>query len=171
MGQLSKISAALRRVRDPAIRERLLMVQAAYELPLRDAAEKFGCTHGKIDYWKQRYAVQGLRGLQTKPRAGRPPKLSTAQSRKIRRMVRKHNMRQGWRTVHVRQLITEEAGVKYSCHTIRIIQSWGLSKIRPHPALLQAQSAENSCVLHPSSHLNPTLTCCCPPAARAQVSC
>ena len=132
MSQLSKVVSALGRVRDPVIRERLLMVRAAYELPLRDAAEKFGCTHGKVDYWKQRYAAQGVYGLRTKPRAGRPSKLSPQQSRTIRRTVRKHNMKRGWRTVHVRQLIAEEAGVKYSFrHTIRILQSWGLAKIRP----------------------------------------
>jgi len=134
MGQMTNIKAALKRVKDSKIRERLLMVQASYEQPLRDVAKAHGCTHGKVDFWKKRYEAHGLQGLSTKPISGRPPKVKPAQSIRIRRMVRKHNIKQGWQTKQVRQLITEKTGVKYSFrHTIRIVQSWGLAKIMPRP--------------------------------------
>ena len=43
-------------------------------------------------------------------------------------------IKNGWQTKKVRELIHEEAGVKYSFrHTIRIIQSWVLTKIVPRP--------------------------------------
>lgn len=126
------IIIALRRVDDPVVRERLLMIQEAYSLPLRDVAKKFGCTHGKVDFWKKRFEAGGIRALATCVRSGRPPKMSREKARVIRRKVRKHNMAQGWRTKHVKELIYEDAGVKYSTRqTIRIIQSWGLSKIKP----------------------------------------
>ena len=134
MNAMRNIKKALRRVKDPQIRERLLMVQGSYSKPLRVVAKLHGCTHGKVDFWKKRYEAQGLKGLRTKPRSGRPPKIKPEQALQIKRIVRKHNIRQGWRTTHVRELIKEKTGVKYCFrHTIRIIQSWGLSKIKPRP--------------------------------------
>jgi len=131
---ISKIKSSLQRVKEPVIRERLLIVQASCKKPLRDVAKTFGITHGKVDYWKKRYKNYGLHGLYTKPRSGRPPKIKREQALKIRRTVRKHNIKQGWRTQEVRSLILKEADVKYSFrHTIRIVQSWGLSKIKPRP--------------------------------------
>lgn len=130
----AKVRSSLQRVKDSVIRERLLMVQACCKQPLRDVAKNFGVTHGKVDYWKKRYEDQGLRGLYTKPRNGRPPKIKQEQVMKIRRSVRKHNIKRGWRTKEIRSLIFKETEVKYSFrHTIRIVQSWGLSKIKPRP--------------------------------------
>ena len=134
MNRMSAVKSSLRRVKDTVIRERLLMVQASYQKPLRDVAKTFGYTHGKVDYWKKRYETQGLHGLYTKPRSGRPPKISQEQTMQIRRTVRKHNIKKGWRTQHVRELIVGKTGVKYSSRdTIRILQSWGLAKITPRP--------------------------------------
>ena len=105
-----------------------------YNEPLRNVAKTFGYTHGKVDYWKKRYEKQGVRGLYTKPRSGRPPKINPEQGVEIKRIVRKHNIKQGWRTQQVRQLIVEKTGVRYSFrHSIRIVQSWGLAKIKPRP--------------------------------------
>ncbi len=134
MGTIENIKAAIKREKDPEVRERLLMVQASHTRPLRDVAKEHGCTHGKVDFWKKRYEDFGLRGLSTKQKSGRPPKVQPAQVLQIRRAVRKHNVKQGWRTTQVRQLIEEKTGVKYCVrHTIRIVQSWGLAKIKPRP--------------------------------------
>ena len=134
MNKQTKIKSDIKRIKNPVIKERLLMVQASYNEPLRDVAKTFGYTHGKVDYWKKRYGKQGVRGLYTKPRSGRPPKINSEQSVEIKRIVRKHNIKHGWRTQQVRQLIVEKTGVKYSFrHSIRIVQSWGLSKIKPRP--------------------------------------
>jgi transposase len=132
MSKISCVRSSLKRIRDPVVRERLLMVQAAYEMSLRDAAAKFCCTHGKIDFWKQRYEQEGVRGLYTRDRSGRPPKINCKQRSKLRRIVRKHNAMKGWRTRGIRELIRQETGVTYSFrHTIRMAQLWGLSKIKP----------------------------------------
>ncbi len=132
--EITKVSAALKRVRDPQIRERLLMVHEAYTQPLRDVGKKFACTHGKIDFWKKRFEKEGLRGLYTKLRSGRPQKISKKQTERIRKTVRKHNIQRGWRTIHILETIRKETGVTYSKRQIiRISQSWGLSKIQPRP--------------------------------------
>ncbi len=134
MNKQNQITATIKRVKEPLIRERLLMIQASYSEPLRDVAKKYGCTHGKVDFWKKRYEADGLRGLYTKPRSGRPPKIAKNQSIEIRRIVRKHSIKQGWRTQQVRKVIVEKTGVTYSFrHVIRIIQSWGMAKIKPRP--------------------------------------
>jgi len=130
--QLRKIKSTLKRITDPVIRERLLMVQSAIKHPLRDAAREFGCAHGKIAYWKNRYLKHGLKGLYTKPRSGRPSLMKPEHIKLIRRKVRRHNPKQGWTTKHVRSLIRKEAGVTYTSRRIlRISQSWGLSQIKP----------------------------------------
>lgn len=132
--QLYKIQNSLRKTKDPVLRERLLMIQAAYQEPLRSAAKKFGCGHDKINYWKKRYGAYGIRGLHTKPRSGRPLLITEEQNMQLRRIVRKHNAKQGWRTKSVRELIAKDTGVTYSVRqTIRIIQSWGMAKIKPRP--------------------------------------
>lgn len=134
MNKMTKIKVDIRKTKEPSIKERLLMVQASYKEPLRNVAKTFGCTHGKVDFWKKRYENHGIRGLHTKSKSGRPPKIKPEQSIEIKRIVRKHNIKQGWRTQQVRQLIVEQTGVKYSFrHAIRIVQSWGLSKIKPRP--------------------------------------
>lgn len=129
---VSKVRACLKRAGDPAVRERLLMVEAACELPLRQAAGKFGCTHGKIDFWKKRFETDGVRGLRTKVRMGRPRKINDTEEIEIKQIVEKKNMTRGWRTKHVRELIAKKTDVKYSeRHTIRILQRWGLARITP----------------------------------------
>lgn len=126
---LKGIKQSLKRIKEPLIRERLLMVQASYKEPLREAAQTFGCAHGKVAYWRRRYDSFGLRGLQTKPRSGRPSKISKEQAMKIRRKVRKHNVTRGWQTKMIKDVIKNESGVSYSeRQVIRISQSWGLSQ-------------------------------------------
>lgn len=134
MSELDNIKSSLKRITAPLIRERLLMVQATYKGSLREVAKTFGCTHGKVDYWRKRYDKMGLKGLETKPRSGRPPFITKQQAKDIRKVVRKHNVKRGWKTTHIRNTIYETAGIKYSTRQIiRISQSWGLSKIKPRP--------------------------------------
>lgn len=145
MSKLDKIKSSLKRITDPVIRERLLMVQATYKESLREVAKTFGCTHGKVDYWRKRYGKMGLKGLKTKPRSGRPSLITKKQAKEIRTIVRKHNIKRGWRTTHIRGAIYENAGVKYSVRQIiRISQSWGLSKIKPRPRYAFSKEEERA---------------------------
>ncbi len=131
---LSKARADLKRIKDPVIRERLLVVQAACRANLREVAHTFNCTHGKVAYWKNRYVKEGIRGLSTRERSGKPPKLSSELAAKIKRKVRRHNIKQGWTTKQIRETIRKDAGVVYSTRQIiRIAQSWGVSQIKPRP--------------------------------------
>ena len=129
---IQRINATLKRISDPVIRERLLLAKASFKKPLRDVAYEFGYTHGKVAYWKNRYKKQGLKGLYTKERSGRPPKLKPAQAAKIRRKVRRHNIKQGWTTKHVKEYIKKIGGVTYTeRHIQRLSHKWGLAQIKP----------------------------------------
>lgn len=139
----SEINATLSRIKDPAIQNRLMMVRDSYHQPLRKVAASYGCVHGKVDFWKKRYEQLGVRGLYTKKQPGRPKKISAEQEKKIRRIVRKHNPKRGWRTTYISSTIKEETGVRYSKRqVIRISQSWGLSKIRPRPRYVFSSEEE-----------------------------
>ena len=139
----AKAKRSLKRVKDPVIRERLLMVKAGSEKPLREAAAGFGCTHGKIDFWVKRFEKFGLRGLKTKNRPGRPRQITDEQEIVLKQTVQKKNLRGGWRTKHVRELIRKEAGVKYSeRHTIRVLQRWGMSRLKPRPRYAYSKESD-----------------------------
>lgn len=152
VSMLSKIKASLKRVKDPVIRERLLMVQSSLKKPLRDVALEFGVTHGKVAYWKNRYKKDGLRGLYTKERSGRPSKLSREVQAKIRRTVRRHDMKKGWTTKHIKTCIKKESGVLYSDrHVLRISQSWGLSQIKPRTRAAYSKQEDRDAFLKKTS--------------------
>lgn len=139
----SKIKADLKRVKDHVIRERLLIIQEACKYNLRVAANTFGCTHGKVAYWKNRYIKSGIKGLYTKERSGRPSKMKAEIALKIRRKVRRHNAAKGWTTKHIREEIHKEAGVKYSRRqVIRIAQRWGVSRIKPRPRYVHSKQKD-----------------------------
>ncbi len=148
MSTVTQVKQNLRRVKDPAIRERLLMVKSACEKPLREAAKDFGCTHGKIDFWKKRFEEFGVRGLRTKQRPGRPTKITEEESIAIRHEVSKKNVLRGWRTKHVCALIHKETGVKYTQrHTIRILQKWGMARVTPRPRYAHSREEDRKAFL------------------------
>lgn len=100
---LSNVKHCLKTVENPVVRERLLMVQATCEMPLREAAGKFGCTHGKVDFWKKRFRDFGVHGLRTKPKAGRPRKISVVEElddKKNSSRLRKNTFLKKWSFIY-----------------------------------------------------------------------
>lgn len=143
--QLTKINISLKKVKEPEIRERLLLLKDYYQLgSTRKAAKRHQCSHGKVQYWKDRYEEKGQRGLKTRPMSGRPPKLDKKQAVSIKKEVlQKTEQEGGWQTKQIRDFIKEKAGVTYSeRHTIRIAQKWGLSQKKPRPQYGYAKNKE-----------------------------
>lgn len=147
--QLAKISKSLKKVKNSEIRERLLLLKHYYQsISLREAAEHHQCSHGKVKYWKDRYEEQGLRGLQTQDKSGRPRKLNKEQATAIKRVVARQSNQQGWQTKQIKEYIEKKTGVTYSeRHTIRIAQSWGLSQKKPRPQYSYAKEQEKQTFL------------------------
>jgi len=146
---LSGVRQSLKTVRDPVIRERLLLVKARYEThSLREAGERCGTNYVRIKRWTDRYEASGLKGLETKPRSGRPALLSPVKAKRIRRTVLSQSAREGWQTTRLRTHIREQGGVTYSeRHILRLAARWGLSRITPRPRYAHSNEAERNAFL------------------------
>lgn len=147
---VSTINRALKRTKDPAVRERLFMLKAYYRIGnLRDAADESGCSHGKVKYWKDRFESDGVRGLLTRIPPGRPTDVPKEKLKEIKHSVIRQSAKEGWSVAHLRAYIGTEGGKLYSLtHTVRIATSWGLAMITPRPRYAhQAPLTEQSAFL------------------------
>jgi len=140
--QLSKINRSLERVKDAETRERLMLLKRYYQSrSLRDTAQEYRCSHGKVKYWKDRYETEGVRGLLTQEKSGRPPDVDHRKLETIRQAVKQKCRKEQWVVEQVREFIKKKSGKQYTLrHTIRIIQSWGFSMITPRPQYAHAAS-------------------------------
>lgn len=142
--QRSKVKRSLKKVADPVMRERLLMVLAAYEHPsLREASQHCGKSHVTVKHWKDQYEQSGLKGLHPTPKTGRPKKLTPSKEIAIKQEVLAQSASQSWQVKQVKEYIRKESGISYSIrHTTRIMQSWGLVQLVPRPRYAHAQESE-----------------------------
>lgn len=129
MSKQKRIQRELRTVGNPEAKERLLMVQAYYRgSSLREIAETHVCSFNKVKYWKDRYEAEGINGLKTKPRSGRPKAIDRKHYQSLKQEVVTKSRSRGWETKQIRELIEKRSGILYSeRHVMRIAHDWGLS--------------------------------------------
>lgn len=115
---------------DVDVRERVLMViwlmkgKTTYEV-----AELLNCPQSKVAYWKGKYGKEGIEGLKTKPRPGKPSALSKEEVKRIRGILEASEY---WQTKWVSELIYRETNHTYSQrHVVRLLHFWGFEKIKP----------------------------------------
>jgi len=148
MSRTGNINASIERVKDLVVRGRLLMVKDSFTESFRSVGKRHCCSDGIVRYWRRRYEREGLKGLRTRTHPGRPRKISSEAYLKLKRLVRKHDIKQGWRTKRIRELIYKETGMKYSeRQVIRITHSWGLSRIKPRPRYVYSKEADRKSFL------------------------
>ncbi len=82
--------------------------------------------------WLKRYDKEGIEGLKTRPKSGRPSKLSEEIMYQIKKELKESN-NQGWRTTkQVEELIIKKSGIKYHyIHIYRILRKWGFKQKVP----------------------------------------
>ena len=133
--QINILKKNYKKEKDAKIRERILMIiYTAKKETLRDVAERLHCDHKLVFYWKKRYENEGLEGLKTRPKSGKPRKISRRQGSNLKRTFSKENPEMPWTTKRVSSLITEKTGINYSQRQItRILSRWnfGLTSGRP----------------------------------------
>jgi transposase len=153
---LSRVRRSLKTVKDPVLRERLLLVAARYETDsLRQAGERCGTSYVRVKRWTDRYEAGGLKGLETKPRSGRPALLAPEKANAVRRAVLTRGAREGWQTTQLRAYVTEQSGVTYSeRHILRLAAHWGLSRITPRPRYAHSDEAERNAFLKAESSVS-----------------
>ena len=102
-----------------------------------EVARRLGVHRQSVIRWAQQFKRSGMRGLRKAGRAGRKPKLSTAQLQQIERALQRGPEALGyssglWTAGRVRELIESECGVRYhEAHVWRILRKLNWSCQRP----------------------------------------
>jgi transposase len=89
--------------------------------------------------WLRRFDEDGLDGLRTRERSGRPPKMPHTMMAAVERMVTGNN--NGWTVKEVKQLIRKEADTVYSeRHLYRLMHRWRMRPVVPEKRPLKKAS-------------------------------
>ena len=123
------------------VKERILMLLKLQDgLSSYDVGRQHNCPHSKVLYWKYRFEEGGLTGLRDRPKSGRPPKVSSRELERIKRIVEGKDYTTA---TEVLKLVHEQTGIRYSLmHITRLLHSWGLSRKRPGKRHINAASDE-----------------------------
>lgn len=142
--EIAFLKNAYKQERDAKVRERILMNIYTFEGDSsRKAAHKLQCDQKLILYWTKRYKREGLEGLKTRPRSGKPRAISRRQEANLKRKIGKHNPMKPLTTKYVRELIKEETGISYtSRQVIRILYRWNFHLSSTRPEYWQKASKE-----------------------------
>jgi putative transposase len=91
--------------------------------------------------WLKRYDKEGINGLKTRPKSGRPSKLSEEIEYRIKKELKES--KQGWTTKQVEELIIKKSGIKYHhIHIYRILRKWGFKQKVPRKVHVNTASME-----------------------------
>ena len=84
--------------------------------------------------WVRRFEEEGMEGLRTRERSGRPPKVERCVMTRIGREVTTN--KSGWTVREVKELVRKEAGVTYSeRHVLRLLHRWRARAVVPEKRL------------------------------------
>jgi putative transposase len=91
--------------------------------------------------WLKRYDKEGIEGLKTRQKSGRPPKISEEAIYQIKKELKESS--QGWTTKQVEEFIVNESGIKYHyTHIYRILRKWGFKQKVPRKVHVNTASQE-----------------------------
>jgi len=142
--EIDILKKAYKKESDSKIRERILMVRYSHEgKTSRNIGEMLQCDHALVLFWRKRYVQEGLEGLRTRQKSGKPMLLSRRQEVKIKDKVSENNLANPWTTKRVCELIKSETGIKYSPrHVQRMLHKWRFALLVPRPTFWQRASGE-----------------------------
>ncbi|MGI0085945.1 MAG: helix-turn-helix domain-containing protein, partial [Nitrososphaerales archaeon] len=137
------IEQAYRQEKDANVSRRILLaLKVRYEgIPASHIARDVHRHKSWTTPWLRRFDKEGLEGLKTRQRSGRPPKLDRQTFVRVKRKVVKSEC--GWSVKEVREMIRAEANVVYTeRHVLRLLQRWGVRAVVPDKRLLHKASRE-----------------------------
>jgi putative transposase len=137
------LKKAYKKEKDAKVKERILMIRYNFQGDtLRDAAEKLNCDHKLVLFWKRRYLSDGLEGLKTRPKSGKPRRISRRQEANMKRII-ENSPQKAWTTKRVYGLIFEKTKISYSQRQVtRILNRWNLGLSSGRPMYWQRASEE-----------------------------
>lgn len=138
------LKKAYKKESDAKVRERLLML--IYSLQGESSwkvGDRLNCDHALVLYWKKRYEEEGIEGLRTRPRSGKPKLLSKKQEEKIKKKIAEEDPLKPWTTKRVHDLIEKETKIDYTQrHVQRLLHKWGFGLVIPRQTFWQRASRE-----------------------------
>ena len=91
--------------------------------------------------WLKRYDKEGIDGLKTRQKSGRPPELSEEITHQIKQELKQSN--QGWTTKQVEELIIKKSGIRYHhVHIYRVLRKWGFKQKVPRKVHVNTASKD-----------------------------
>lgn len=120
----------------------LLVLKVKYDgVGQNQAARELHALSSWAVKWVKRFEEEGIEGLRTRERSGRPPEVEQRVMSKIEREVSTNES--GWTVREVRALVREEAGVTYTeRHVYRLLHRWGIRAVVPEKRLAHKASLE-----------------------------
>lgn len=137
------LEKAYREEKDADVSRRILLVlKVRFEgVKQSHAARELLRDKSWATIWLKRFDEQGLDGLKTKPRSGRPPKADEKELLRVRKKITK--LADGVQVKWVRELIRREAKVMYSrMQVYRILHKWGFRPVVPEKRFVNKASKE-----------------------------
>src|SRR3989344_3152660 len=93
------LKKAYKKEDDGKIKERILMMRYSYEgKTSREVGEMLQCDQKLVLYWKNRYEKEGLAGLKTRQKSGKPMLLSRRQEARIKEQISENDPANPWAT-------------------------------------------------------------------------
>ena len=137
------LEGAYREEKDADVSRRMLLVlKVKYDGKRQShAAEELRRDKSWATVWLRRFDGEGIEGLRTRPRSGRPPKVPERALLKVRRNLSRRKT--GCRVQEVRQLIGKESGTIYSERQVyRIVHGWRFRSVVPEKRFVNEASTE-----------------------------
>jgi transposase len=138
------LERACSREHDADVKLRMLVVlKVKYDgMGQNQAARELHAQSSWAVVWIRRFEEEGIDGLRTRERSGRPPKVEQRVMTKIGREVTTNQS--GWTVKEVRELVREEAGVTYSERQIlRLLHRWGARAVVPEKRMVHKATLED----------------------------
>jgi transposase len=130
-----------REEKDADVSRRMLMVlKVRYDgMKNSHAAEELRRDKSWATIWLRRFDEEGIEGLRTKPRSGRPTKVPRDALATVKRRVSR--WKTGCRLQEVRELIRKEFGTTYSERQVyRIVHGWRFRSVVPEKRFVNEAS-------------------------------
>ncbi len=132
-----------KRESDADVKERMLLVlNVVYEkqIPAQIARDLHRSRTWASD-WLKRYREEGIEGLKTRSKSGRPTEIPQEIVYKVQNKLA--SSKQGWTTKQVNNIIIQESGIQYhQIYIYTLLRKWGFKQKVPRRVHVNTASEE-----------------------------
>ena len=144
LGKRAELERLYKTEPDPEVKERLLLVLKVVGdgMVPSQVAKQLHRSRTWASDWMARYHEEGVEGLRTRPKSGRPSKLPMEVVIKLQKKLK--DSKQGWTTKQAYELIAKESGgVEYhEKYIYELLHRWGFKEKVPRKVHVNTASDE-----------------------------